>query len=213
MSHPRLRLFLLAAIVAAAAGLGVLVRAVWNGGAGVVETAPTPSPAPPAPGASKPAAKLTVHAAPIPAPTAPFKDAQDRDMTLASFQGRYTLVNFWATWCAPCRVEMPSLDRLAAQIGPDTLRIATVAVERGGLYQAGRMLDELGITRLERYADPTLKLGFGLIKTPDGTPAPLVLPVTILLNPDGAEIARLVGGTEWDTPEIRDRLKELIGGR
>lgn len=112
------------------------------------------------------------------------------------------MLNFWATWCAPCRKEMPSLDRLAATSG-DSVAVVTVATGRNPPPAVKRFFEEIGVQNLPVLLDPksalARKMGvFGL-------------PLTVILNPEGQEVARLIGDAEWDSADARAMLDALIG--
>ncbi len=127
-----------------------------------------------------------------------FLDASGAAKTLADFKGKTVLLNLWATWCAPCREEMPSLDRLQKQLGSDTFEVVALAVDRTGVEAAGKFLKSIKVENLKLYADPTTKSGTAL--------RVLGMPTTILITPDGKEAGRLSGPAAWDS----DEAKKLI---
>lgn len=139
---------------------------------------------------------------PTPLPEAALIGMDDAPHSMAEFKGKWVVLNFWATWCPPCREEMPSLDRLQAAM-PD---IAVVPVATGRNDPAGmqRFFTEAGVKNLTILRDPKSELAHSM--------GVLGLPVTVILNPDGAEVARLLGGAEWDTPEAQALLKALALG-
>ncbi len=127
-----------------------------------------------------------------------FVDASGSPRTLADFKGKTVLLNLWATWCAPCREEMPSLDRLQKQLGSDTFEVVALAVDRTGVEAAGKFLKSINVENLKLYADPTTKSGTAL--------RVLGMPTTILVTADGKEAGRLSGPAAWDS----DEAKKLI---
>jgi thiol-disulfide isomerase/thioredoxin len=127
-----------------------------------------------------------------------FLDASGAAKSLADFKGKTVLLNLWATWCAPCREEMPSLDRLQKQLGSDTFEVVALAVDRTGVEAAGKFLKSIKVENLKLYADPTTKSGTAL--------RVLGMPTTILITPDGKEAGRLSGPAAWDS----DEAKKLI---
>lgn len=139
---------------------------------------------------------------PTPLPEAELIGMDDAPRSMAEFKGKWVVLNFWATWCPPCREEMPALDRLQAAM-PD---IAVVPVATGRNDPAGmqRFWTEAGIQNLTILRDPKSDLAHSM--------GVLGLPVTVILNPDGAEVARLLGGAEWDAPEAQALLKALALG-
>lgn len=108
------------------------------------------------------------------------------------------LINYWATWCAPCRKEMPQLDALAARYQNRGVRVITLSVDRSGAGKGEKFLDELGVENLVRVYDPSYKSAraVGLIG----------LPTTLLLDREGREIGRLAGEADWNTPAVHALL-------
>lgn len=137
---------------------------------------------------------------PRPLPEAQVYDAAGAGVGLAAYRGKWLVVNFWATWCVPCRAEMPALDRLQAAL-PD-IAVVPVAVGRNAEPAMTRFFDEVGVTHLTVLRDPGSDLARPM--------AVLGLPVTVIVNPDGAEVARLIGGAEWDGPAARAVLAALM---
>lgn len=129
-----------------------------------------------------------------------FLDAGGKELKLTSFKGRVVLLNLWATWCAPCRKEMPSLDRLQKELGSDAFEVVALAVDRTGLEAAGKFLADIKVTNLKLYADPTTRSGSAL--------KAVGMPTTILIDKEGREVGRLSGPAEWDS----EAAKALISG-
>ena len=121
----------------------------------------------------------------------------DAERSLAEWRGQWVVVNFWATWCAPCRKEMPTLDALAASGQP----VLVVATGRNPLPSIARFLAEADVPNLVQLRDPTSDLARGM--------AVLGLPVTVILNPEGMEVARLVGDADWGSADARAVLAAL----
>ena len=146
--------------------------------------------------------KKLIFADPRPASIEQFTDASGTEMILAGFQGKYVLVNFWATWCAPCRKEMPQLAALQAELGGDTFEVVTIATGRNPIQVIDRFFDEIGVENLPKYLDPQSVLSrnsgvFGL-------------PASLILAPDGREIARMVGDAEWNGESAQAVIRALI---
>lgn len=135
----------------------------------------------------------------------PFVDGKRRDLTLKDFRGRIVLLNIWATWCVPCREEMPALDRLQGRLGGKDFLVLPLSIDRAGLKAVRRFYDEIGIQHLGMYlADSSRAMAaFGV----------LGLPTTILIGRDGKERGRLVGPAEWDSPETAEQLQTVIAER
>jgi thiol-disulfide isomerase/thioredoxin len=147
--------------------------------------------------------KLAIHSDPVTLPEIGLMTAEDAPASLADYHGKWVLLNFWATWCAPCRHEMPSLDRLQAAL-PD-LAVVPVATGRNAVEGIARFYDEAGITRLPILRDPKSDLARKM--------GVMGLPVTVILNPEGQEVARLIGDAEWDSAHAETILKALMTGQ
>ena len=124
------------------------------------------------------------------------------------FEGKVTLVNFWATWCAPCRAEMPALDALHAKYQDQGFQVATINLDAGddGIAKAKAFMDEVGLKNLPLHADPTFA-AFEVLKA-RGTA--LGLPATILLGPDGHEWGVLAGPAEWNTEDAHALIETAL---
>jgi thiol-disulfide isomerase/thioredoxin len=140
--------------------------------------------------------------APEELPHAPFVDADGRELTLADYKGKVVLLNLWATWCAPCRKEMPGLDRLQASLGSDKFEVVAVSVDRTGVDGAKKFLEQINVRRLALLADPTARMATTL--------RAIGLPSTLLIDAQGREIGRLVGPAEWDTPEAKALIRATL---
>ncbi len=143
-----------------------------------------------------------VFSDPAPVPETEFDSEDGTRLTLADFQGRYVLVNFWATWCAPCREEMPSLSRLQAELGGEDFEVVTIATGRNPPAGMKRFFEEVGVDNLPLHRDPTQALARQM--------AVLALPITVILDPQGREIARLRGDADWSGPEALALLRALL---
>lgn len=146
--------------------------------------------------------KLVFHAAPRPASEVPFTDPDDGIRSLSNYRGKYVLVNFWATWCAPCRKEMPSLDNLQAELGGDHFEVVTIAAGRNTLSGITKFFEKAEVTHLPILLDPKLKLARSM--------GVLGLPITVILDPEGNEIARLTGDADWDSTSALAIFSALI---
>ncbi len=128
--------------------------------------------------------------------------------TLADFSGKALLVNFWATWCGPCREEMPYLDTLSARYGGDDFAVVTINLDVGedGIDKARVFLDEGGMENLPLLADPT----FAAFERLKANGVALGLPVTLLLDGEGCEVAVLQGPAEWASDAAFSMIESLI---
>lgn len=127
-----------------------------------------------------------------------FMDASGGERQLSDWRGRVVLLNFWATWCAPCRHEMPTLDRLQAELGGEDFEVVALSLDRGGFDKPKAFYDEIGISNLVLYNDGSGKTGRAL--------RAVGMPTTLLIGRDGREIGRLAGPAEWDS----DAAKALV---
>ena len=146
---------------------------------------------------------ITPVAPPRFAPTLAFYDETGRALNLGDFKGRAVLLNVWATWCVPCRKEMPSLDRLQAKLGGPRFQVIAISIDKQGVAVVSPFYRELGLRSLGIYLDPSGKApsAFGI----DGVPA------TLLIDTDGHEIGRKLGALEWDSPAVIDALRKNLG--
>lgn len=142
---------------------------------------------------------------PEPLPDVAFVDGAGQPRTLRDWQGKVVLLNLWATWCAPCRKEMPGLDRLEKELGGDGFEVVALAVDRAGSAGAKKFLDEIKADGLKLYADPQARAGAAL--------KVIGMPTTLLLDRNGREIGRLVGPAEWDKEDARKLLQAALGPR
>src|SRR6516165_93930 len=139
---------------------------------------------------------------PAPLPEITFDDAEGRARKLADFKGKVLLVNIRATWCVPCRTEMPALDRLQERLGGSDFEVIPVSIDRGGIEAIRKFYSEIGVHNLAMYIDPS---GQVLRQT-----HALGLPTTLLIDRSGQEIGRVIGPAEWDAPEITEFLASFI---
>jgi thiol-disulfide isomerase/thioredoxin len=135
-------------------------------------------------------------------PEARFQDANGAEKTLADWRGKVVLLNLWATWCTPCRKEMPALDRLQKELGSPKFEVVAISIDRTGLAGARKFLDETGVKNLALYADQTTRLNSAL--------KAVGLPTTVLLDAEGREIGRLVGPAEWDSEEAKRLIRSVL---
>ncbi len=148
-------------------------------------------------------AAFLINPAPPVMPNVTFQDADGKDVALEAWRGKVVLLNLWATWCVPCRKEMPQLDKLKADLGGKDFDVIALSSDRGGLDKPRKFWTDTGITSLGLYAD-----------SHDAQHALSVigLPTTLLIDRTGHEIGRLVGPAEWASPEAKALLQAAIKG-
>lgn len=202
---------LVAALTAAFLGLGALIpaeaRAAEAGDDAPGKAHPKASPA--ALDAMRPLAAqigdsepLEVHETPKGMAAFTFFDADDQPVTVADFRGQIVLLNFWATFCAPCLHEMPALDRLQAQLGGDAFQVVTVNLDLAGKQRPLAWLETNNIDGLAFFSDRKWAGPRAL-----GAPA---MPTTLLIDRSGREVARLKGAAEWDAEVAVQAIEMLI---
>ncbi|WP_456388751.1 TlpA disulfide reductase family protein [Profundibacter sp.] len=146
--------------------------------------------------------KLMFHSEAKPVSDKVFTDPDGGEHRLADYKGKYVLVNFWATWCAPCRKEMPSLDNLQETLGGERFEVVTVATGRNTLPGIAKFFAKADVTHLPILLDPKQALARDM--------GVLGLPITVLLDPEGNEIARLSGDAQWDSDSAVAIISALI---
>ena len=147
--------------------------------------------------------KLKWHEKPFAAPETAFQDGNGADIRLSDFAGKVLVVNLWATWCAPCIREMPTLDALEEDLGGDRFHVIALSQDREGARVARPFIEKNGWSNLDLYVSDGS--AFGREANIRG------LPTTLIIGPDGQEVARLEGTAEWDAPEFRDLFMQMTG--
>ncbi len=147
--------------------------------------------------------KLVFVEEPQPVSDAPFNLADGAgEGRLSDYRGKWVLLNFWATWCAPCRKEMPMLAELQTEFGGDQFEVVTLATGRNSPQGIVKFFKDIGVTNLPRHQDPKQNVAkemgiFGL-------------PITVIIDPDGNEVARLRGDADWASDNAKAILAALI---
>tara|TARA_R110000765_G_scaffold10984_11_gene34733 strand:+ start:6465 stop:7037 length:573 start_codon:yes stop_codon:yes gene_type:complete len=148
--------------------------------------------------------KLVFHDSPQATSSAAFQlEDGGGTATLEDHRGKWVLLNFWATWCAPCRKEMPMLSALQTEFGGDDFEVLTLAAGRNSPEGIKKFFDEINVENLPRHQDPKQAVAsqmgiFGL-------------PITVIIDPEGREVARLRGDAEWDSDSAKAIIAELTG--
>jgi len=198
-----------AAALAAIAGFAAVYVTVGRPDNAVPTTKPAdprPSAAPSGPGVNPLSqgqmAAFVFRKEPEALPEIKFQDSARKERSLADWRGKVVLLNLWATWCLPCRKEMPSLDRLQKELGSDKFEVVAVSVDRKGLAASKKFLDETKVERLALYVDPTARLNSEL--------RAVGLPATLLVDAQGREIGRLLGPAEWDSEDAKRLIRSVL---
>lgn len=147
-------------------------------------------------------ATFVVRQKPQDLPEFEFQDATGASKSMKDWSGKVVLLNLWATWCGPCRKEMPWLDNLKKELGGDDFDMVTISVDRGGIEKPRKFFEDIGLKHLVLYHDKTGRLA--------GKLRAFGMPTTLLINAEGKEIGRLVGPAEWDSEDALRLLKAAI---
>jgi thiol-disulfide isomerase/thioredoxin len=149
--------------------------------------------------------KFIMHEAPKQVAALLFEDAQGRSRSLDDFRGKIVILNIWATWCVPCRKEMPTLDRLQAVLGGADFEVVALSIDRSGMDVVRKFFVEVGIKKLGMYLDTSSKATRAL--------GVVGLPTTLLVDREGREVGRLIGPAEWDSPEFVEFIRCVISSK
>lgn len=183
----------LGALVIAA---GLLASSAVSAGSPVAELDKGPD--------GNPILRLVVPDAPKPTPAISFVDATGRTGTLSDYRGKLTAVHFWATWCTPCRAELPSVDAMNAMLAGASFAVLPISVDRDGPEAVSAFYRENGIKSLPIFVDDGLD-AFRAFRLGG-------IPATIFVDPEGFEIARVLGERDWSKPEVTELVRRLIAG-
>lgn len=156
-----------------------------------------------APVRPEPAPPMALYATPRPVPNIRFQNADGRTLNLADFRGKVLLVNLWATWCTPCREEMPTLDQLQAHLGGPEFQVLAISQDVAGADAVKAFFRKIGIRHLNLYVDKTghsaEQLGvFGI-------------PTTVLIDRKGQALGRRAGAADWDSPAVIALIRRVVG--
>ena len=152
-------------------------------------------------------AAVTVAKDPKPLPDLAFTGPDGTQRTLAGYKGRTVLVNLWATWCVPCRQEMPALDKLQAALGGPDFEVVAVNIDTRNLDRPKTWLKEAGVEKLAYYADPEAKVFQDLKRVGKA----VGMPTTLLVDPQGCELALLSGPAEWASEDALKLVRTALG--
>ena len=146
---------------------------------------------------------FVINSQPRALPVVRFADGNGRAMTLQDFRGKFVLLNIWATWCVPCRKEMPALDRLQAKLGGPGFEVVAISIDRDGLPAVQEFYLQTGIKQLRVYLDKSGEASANL--------GVVGLPTTLLIDRESREIGRKIGPAEWDSPEVVTLIQGYLG--
>lgn len=146
--------------------------------------------------------KLIVAENPAPVSAVTFTDRDGDEHSLADWQGKVVLLNFWATWCAPCREEMPALDALQAALGGDDFEVVTIATGRNAVDRIDAFFTEIGVENLPVLLDPRQQVARDM--------GVMGLPVTVLIDREGNEVARYLGDADWASDAAQQLVTQMI---
>ena len=196
------------AVLAAALGVGLAVYGTGRTGGNSGPCAgAAPAIARLAPFARGAVAALEAVETPRPAPELTFKGPDGGDTTLSALRGRLLLVNLWATWCGPCKAEMPALDRLQAEMGGPDFAVVAINVDTRNLDKPPQWLRDNGIARLAYYADPGGRV-LPAIQKDTGSQG---LPTTMLIDAEGCTLGVMKGPAEWSGPDAKRLVGAALG--
>jgi len=206
---PRIAWIALAALAGAAAGLAAVYGIGWFGrnAAAMTCSAGVTTAQRIAPFVHGEVAAVSTTDEPRRIPELVFKDATGAPKTLADWRGRAVLFNLWATWCVPCRKEMPALDALQARLGGERFDVVAVNIDTRDPEKPKNWLKNVGINRLAYYADPSAKV-FQDLKLADRA---FGMPTTLLVDANGCEVGTLAGPAEWASDDAVKLIGALIG--
>jgi thiol-disulfide isomerase/thioredoxin len=197
--------------------MGVLAWALWGvalvGVAAVVYIIGQASSKPeapkvatvPVPAVTAFAAKVTKPAQPTPPPDLAFTDQAGKSVKIADFKGKVVVMNIWATWCAPCKVEMPTLAKLQAAYAGKGVEVMPVSIDEADKAQQAALFIAQNAP-LKFYLDGAMKLPFKL------NPPALGTPTTVIYGKDGLEVARVTGDADWSSPEAKALIDKALAG-
>ena len=152
-------------------------------------------------------AAMAVREEPTALPELGFVSAEGEALTLADFKGQALLVNLWATWCAPCRAEMPALAELQAELGGDDFKVLAINIDTGDVAKPKAFLDEIGVSNLGLYRDASM----GVFNTLKKEGLAFGLPVTLMIGKDGCMLGAMNGPAEWASTDAKALAGALKG--
>eukprot|EP01037_Dinobryon_pediforme_P017828 gene17828-18056_t len=160
-----------------------------------------------APFAKGEVAAVAVNAKPAQLPKLDFLGPASARLDLDHFKGRTILLNLWATWCVPCRTEMPALDVLQSTLGSTQFEVVSINIDQRNLERPKTFLDEIKVSHLAYYSDPSAAT-FQSLKTIGKA---FGMPTTLIISPEGCELANLAGPADWASTDAQALIKSALG--
>jgi thiol-disulfide isomerase/thioredoxin len=152
-------------------------------------------------------AAVAIASRPLKLPELAFQDAAGKPLTLAHWRGRTVLLNLWATWCVPCRKEMPALDALESRLGGPDFEVVAVNIDTRDADKPKAWLNEVGVQKLAYYADPSARTFQDLKQVGRA----FGMPTTLLIDPAGCEIGTIAGPAEWASDDAVKLIQAAMG--
>jgi thiol-disulfide isomerase/thioredoxin len=205
------KLVVLAGVAGLAAGVGVLyMTGAFSGNRGVAAECRAAAAVAErlVPHARGEVAAFLVERSPTLVPNLTFRNIEGRELRLDAFRGRTVLLNLWATWCAPCRHEMPALDRLQATLGGPAFEVVAVSIDLGAADKPRAFYTETGIQRLAFFQDPSGRV-FQELRAVGRA---VGMPTTLLLDPAGCILGHLSGPAEWSSDDALRLVRTVLPG-
>lgn len=153
-------------------------------------------------------AAMAIREAPVVLPELTFVSAEGDAARLADFAGQAMLVNLWATWCAPCRAEMPALSELQSELGDDEFKVLAINIDTGDVAKPKAFLEEIGVANLGLYRDASM----GVFNTLKKESLAFGLPVTLMIGKDGCLLGAMNGPAEWASEDAKALVAALKAG-
>jgi thiol-disulfide isomerase/thioredoxin len=145
---------------------------------------------------------MVAHAEPRDLPAVKFIDHAGNQLSLEDFRGKVVALHFWATWCFPCREELPTVDALQEELGGEDITFVPLSVDRDGAKLVSQYYADNNIVNLPVYIDDGMNAARALLING--------IPYTILIDREGREFARILGDRDWSTPEVAALMRKLI---
>jgi thiol-disulfide isomerase/thioredoxin len=151
-------------------------------------------------------AAMNISKKPEKLPDFAFNDPDGKPVSLAAFKGKTLLLNVWATWCVPCRAEMPELDKLQAELGSDKFQVVAVNIDTSRPERPKKFFEDAGMKALTLYADPKANIFYELKQAGKA----LGLPVTMLIDPEGCQLGLMNGPAAWRSADAKALITKAV---